>query len=358
MTKTSNQSFREICGAIHLHTTFSDGGVNYKELIDAAALLDLDFMVVTDHMSLGGLENGFEGFHGKLCTIVGYEHQDSINHNHYLAMGVMRVFHECTEPNEYVEAIKQAGGIGFLAHPAEKRHYFGNLPPYPWTAWNVSNFDGIEIWNQMSDWVEQIRSFFSIVRLFYPRRFLMAPPDELMQRWDSLNRQKFVSGIGGVDAHSRRVGKGLFSMQIFPIKVELKGIRTHIYLDNESVSDDFSTEKKKILNALRDGRGFFSNYRRADARGTKFYIDYNNGNRALPGKSSLYSLPAQITVEIPEKGIIHLIADGKKVHTVIGNKAEFDINREGIYRIEVYRKSKAWIYSNPFPVGNYPFVKI
>lgn len=346
---------KEICGAIHLHTTYSDGGVNYQELIDAANAVNLDFIAVTDHMSLGGKESGQEGFRGDVCVLVGYEHQDRINHNHYLALGVDEVFHNLDNPQDYINAVKDSGGIGFLAHPAEKRHYFGNLPPYPWTEWQVSGFDGIEIWNQMSDWIEKIRSPLSAIRLFYPRRFLAAPPSELLMKWDTLNRERFISGIGGVDAHTRRVGKGFFSILVFPIKVELQGIRTHVYLTDELDKSDFTGSKKAILNALRDGKGFFSNFRRGDARGTEFFMECNDGQIVLPGKPAHFSLPSRLLVSLPGMGTIHLVADGKRIRTVQGKKAEFQITDSGIYRIEVYRKSKAWIYSNPFPVGNYPF---
>ncbi|NLG17534.1 MAG: histidinol-phosphatase [Fibrobacter sp.] len=348
-------SVKEICGAIHLHTTYSDGGVGYQELIEAASSVNLDFVAVTDHMSLGGKENGFEGFAKDLCVIVGYEHQDSINHNHYLVFGVQKVFCGIDKPREYVKAVRDAGGIGFLAHPAEKRHYFGNLPPYPWTEWKIRGFDGIEIWNQMSDWMEKLRSPLSAIRLFYPRRFLASPPSELLKKWDLLNRECFISGIGGVDAHTRRIGKGLFSFLIFPIKVELKGIRTHLYIKNGLSKSDYDTSRESILGALRDGTGFFSNYRRGDARGARFYLRNNEGQMILPGKAASFSLPSMLFVEIPQRGSIHLIADGKRVKTVHGSKAEFQISKQGIYRIEVYRKTKAWIYSNPFPVGSYPF---
>jgi predicted aldo/keto reductase-like oxidoreductase len=36
----------------------------------------------------------------------------------------------------------------------EKRDKDGNIPPYPWTRWDIENYTGIEIWNHMSEWVE------------------------------------------------------------------------------------------------------------------------------------------------------------------------------------------------------------
>ena len=175
-----------------------------------------------------------------------------------------------------------------------------------------------------------------------------------MEKWDLLNKEHFVSGIGGVDAHTRRLGKGYLSMLVFPLKVELKGIRTHLYLKAPLDHDCFDNAQQSIIESLRDGYGFISNFRRGDARGTKLSIEYSDGSRAFPGKAAKTPLPAQITVELPEKGDIFLIANGNRGKSISAKKASFPIAKEGIYRIEVYRKSKAWIYSNPFPVGAYP----
>src|SRR5271157_651433 len=77
----------ELCGALHLHTTFSDGSVDFPTLIAGAKEVGLDFIVVTDHLSLKGREKGFEGFSDDLFVFIGYEHNDINNLNHYLVLG-------------------------------------------------------------------------------------------------------------------------------------------------------------------------------------------------------------------------------------------------------------------------------
>jgi predicted metal-dependent phosphoesterase TrpH len=355
--KFKHIDYKEICGAIHLHTTSSDGGVTCNELIAAAQSVGIDYIVVTDHMSLGCKDEGYEGTHDNLSVIIGYEHHDSNKLNHYLALGVNHVFKNAQKPQKYIDEVKSSGGIGFIAHPMEKRHYFGSLPPNPWLAWDSHGYDGLEIWNQMSEWVENLKSWKSVVRLMYPRRFLKNAPQEVLEKWDELNKERFVSGLGGVDAHTRRLGKGFCSLRVFPIRVELKGIRTHLYVDKSLDFSKFPVAKKAILSALQNGHSFISNYRRGDATGTKMFIDYNNGVRMVPGLSTQSSIPALITVELPAKSSIHLIVNGQKVSEKNGIKAEFEVTQSGVYRIEVFRNAKAWIYSNPFPVGSYPFVK-
>jgi len=348
-------TFNEICGAVHLHTTYSDGGVSFKELIDAAREIGLDYIAVTDHMTMDGSRDGYEGRHGDLQVIVGYEHNDRSNRNHYLVLGTDAVFGHLDCAGEYVKMVKEAGGIGFIAHPSEKRDYFGTLPPYPWTEWAVTGFDGIELWNQMSNWMEQLKSWISFIRLFYPRRFLSNIDPDLLARWDALNRTRFVGGIGGVDAHTRRLKFLMFHRTIFPIKIELKGIRTHLYLE-ESKQD---VSKENIIAALKSGRGFISNFRRGDARGTVMFLEYPDGSIRLPGNAGTDSqkppqLPAILHCRLPIKADVHFIRNGKIESGKTGSKLEFSIMEPGVYRLEIVRNDKAWIYSNPFPVGSYP----
>ena len=295
------------------------------------------------------------GFTTVSFVCVGYEHNDSNNLNHYLAIGSDRIAEFQDEPQRYVDEIKRRGGIGFLAHPVEKRHYFKKYPPYPWTKWDISNFDGIELWNQMSDWLENLKSWLDFMRLFYPRRFLVEIQRELLDRWDTLNRTRFVSGIGGVDAHTMKVRIGLFCRTIFPIKVELKGIRTHLYLETPLPRDDTAKAKAMLINALKRGNGFISNFRRDDARGTKIFLEDSAGRCVAPGLRDMeISLPARIAVSLVDTATIKLVLNGNYAQSCEGASAEFEITSPGLYRIEVYKKKFAWIYSNPFPVGVYP----
>jgi hypothetical protein len=349
--------FTEMCGVLHLHTTCSDGGVTFPQMIHAAGEVGLDYIVVTDHMTLAGKESGFEGFWGPVFVCVGYEHNDKNNKNHYLAVGTDAVIRYQDEPQGYIDRIKAAGGIGFMAHPVEKRHYLDAYPPYPWTDWNVTGFDGIELWNQMSDWLENLKSKLYFMRLFYPRRFLVEIQKELLERWDTFNRTRFVSGIGGVDAHSMKIKLGLLPLTVFPIKVELKGIRTHLYFPSPlpENAEDKGRAKALLLDALRKGRGFISNYRRSDARGTRIAVEYGTGRIGCPGvPDEEITLPACIRVSVPGHAEIRCIKNGACTGSVTGSSADFDVREKGLYRIEVWREKHAWIYSNPFCIGGYP----
>ncbi len=344
----------ELCGAIHLHTSYSDGGVDLPELVAAARSVGLDYVIITDHMTLVGRAE--EGFSGTCAVMVGYEHNDIHNRNHYLALGTTCVASSSASVQEYIDQIQADHGLGFIAHPCEKRNYFEKLPPYPWTQWDATGFTGIELWNQTSDWVEGLKSLRSFIRILFPRRFMANVNAELLARWDTLSKTRFVTGIGGVDAHTRKIGFGLISIAIFPIKVELKGIRTHVFLDN-ALPASFAEAQTLIYNALRNGNCCISNYRRGNAHGMRIWAEGADGVCCGVGQgTSVPQFPVVVHVRLPEAGEIYLVRNGSRIASCTGTVAAFDIATGGLYRIEVYKGKYAWIYSNHIPLGSYPFV--
>lgn len=347
--------WQELSGALHLHTTRSDGSVDVDGYVHTARQLGLDFIVLTDHMALPDAHQQVEGFHDGLFVMAGYEHNDENNRNHYLVIGTQGVIPEQKSVSHYVDAVRQLGGIGFIAHPFEKRRYFRGLPGYPWTAREVRGFDGIEIWNQMSDWVEHLKPGLSLIRILYPHRLLKGPPRECLSFWDMLNRESFISGVGGVDAHTKRIGIGPFRFLIFPLKVELKGVRTHLYLSQPLHVQGVAQARRTLMNALRDGRGFISNFRWGDARGSRFWLERQDGSVQMPGRALQSAMPpATLRVRLSRNATITLIHNSKACAVVRGAAADFSITHNGVYRIEVRRGTHPWIYSNPFPVGSYP----
>ena len=357
-------TIKEICGCTHLHTTFSDGSCGYETLVDAALDAALDYVCVTDHMNLEGRRTGWEGLHGALFVLVGYEHEDDKNLNHYLVFGVDEVAKGLTDPQDYINRVRESGGTGFIAHPAEKRSRFKSLPPYPWVRWDAQGFDGIEIWNQISDWMERLGSLQTPLRVFFPNRFLNSAPKELLERWDELNRDRFVSAIGGVDAHTRKIHIGPFNYVIFPIKVELRGVRTHLFVDGaEWTSGQGGADNKRmgaaLISAMRDGRGFISNFGRGgDARGSTMYLSDSGGAIQYPGRASETrqqpSFPLTMNVQLTQKAKILLLRNGKVIRSVSAKTAAWPVTEPGAYRVEAHRCGGVWIYSNHFPVGRYP----
>lgn len=346
----------EYIGAIHIHSVFSDGTADIDEIAGYADEVGLDFITITDHNTLRGLHENKEGWYGKTLVIVGTEINDKNNKNHYLAFGIDKTFSTRVEAKEYVKQVKEAGGIGFLAHPHEHRDSMKEHPPYPWTDWDTDDFNGIEIWNHMSEWMEGLTEENKFNHFVHPLRSIIAPSDETLKVWDELNIKRKVVGIGGVDAHAHKVNfMGFFEVEVFPYKVLFKSIRTHIFTAarlSEGVEKiDVERAKKQIYSALKEGRCFFSNYYRGDAKGFRFFAE--DGTKIYQmGESLALSDKIKLRVILPNvSGSINLIHNGRRIDQVENLDAEFIVTEKGVYRIEVFIDEKAWIFSNHIRVG-------
>ena len=119
----------EYIGALHIHSVYSDGTGTVDEIINYAREVGLDYLILTDHNTVKALKEGYEGWYGDTLFLVGCEINDKENKNHYLAFGIEDSYSTRMNANEYVKKVKDAGGIGFLAHPHEKRAHMEEHPP-------------------------------------------------------------------------------------------------------------------------------------------------------------------------------------------------------------------------------------
>jgi hypothetical protein len=338
-----------LTGVIHVHTLDSDGAKSHEDVAAIGRELGLDFLLFSDHMTLKSLHEGREGFYGDLLALIGYEHNDQDDCNHYLIFGGGEVFPESMTAAEYVAAAQANRSLGIMAHPDEIRGREARFRSYPWTDWNVTGFDGMEIWNQMSEWMENLKAYNQLRMILSPRKFLTAPTDRILRVWDELSRTRKVAGIAGVDAHGFIYRAGLLRLTIFPYKVQFKSLRTHLILA-EPLSRDFATAKGQVYDAIRDCRIFVSNYRWGDAGEFGFTIESGDRRVTMGGEVSLGPKTRAI-VSLPIIGRIRLIVDGRPAAEETGRQREFPITSPGVYRVEVYRGRKGWIFSNHIRVA-------
>lgn len=346
----------EYVGALHMHSTFSDGSGGVTEIAEYANEVGLDYIILTDHNTLRALKEGYEGWYDSTLLLVGCEINDKENKNHYLAFGINENPSTRLPAKEYVRRVKDAGGIGFIAHPHEERSSMEEHPPYPWTDWSIDEFTGIEIWNHMSEWMEGLTEQNKYNYFMHPLRSIESPPGKTLKVWDELNQRRKVVGIGGVDAHAHKVNLlGFFEVEVFPYKVLFKSIRTHILTDRKLPSKDsdknLSETKKIIYNTFEQGRLFVANYYHGDATGFRFFAE-SGGTIYHMGDSIELSDNIKLRVLLPNVvGTIKLLCNGEVIDEVDNYDAEFRIESPGAYRVEVYVDGKAWIYSNHIKIG-------
>ncbi len=128
-----------------------------------------------------------------------------------------------------------------------------------------------------------------------------------------------------------------------------KSIRTHI-LSERKISDlNNSDAEAEIIKTIKSGRCFFSNFRRGDARGFRFYIQTDQAEMQMGDIGT--TTGGTLHVFLPQKAECKVYRNGKIYHTEMTTKLAIDIP-EGIYRIEAKRNQRGWIYSNHIKLIN------
>ncbi|MCP4570459.1 MAG: histidinol-phosphatase [FCB group bacterium] len=336
-------------GVIHIHTLDSDGTKTHDEVAAIGNELGLDFLLFSDHMTLQSFDEGKEGYYDDILVLIGYEHNDLDDCNHYLIFDLDKVLPAASSPADYVRIAAERGALGIMAHPDEIRGRDARFRSYPWTAWDVTGFNGLEIWNQMSEWTELLKFFNQIMMVFSPRKCLRSPTRRILRKWDELSAQGRVAGIGSVDAHGFLYRAGPLRLTIFPYKVQFKSIRTHLLLDRP-LSKDLPEAKKQVYRAIRDCRAFVSNYRWGEAENFHFEIA-GSSDTAISGDQITLGGTTEARITAPLKGRIRLIGNGLVVAEQTGREFSHRLTEPGVYRAEVYRGKKGWIFSNHIRVN-------
>ena len=352
----------EYCGAIHIHSLYSDGTGKIDDIAKFADESGLDYIIMTDHNTLKPKEDGYERWLNNVMVIIGYELNDINNKNHYLVFGLDKVVGTFKDIGngelgsrlsaaQYVSQVNDGGGIGFIAHPDESRYHLPSHPPYPWTDTESEEYTGIEIWNHMSEWVEGLDETNKLDRLLHPLKSITAPLKKTLQRWDNSAMNRHVTGIGSVDAHAFKQNVlGFFELEVFPYKVLFKSIRTHVLVEDEiryNDEDNFEYDKKQVIEALRKGRCFIANSYHGNAKGFRFVAEYNGIVYNTGDTIMLNNLnKPKLRTMVPKSTSIRLIHNGVQITEHRGMELTCDVYEEGIYRVECREGNKGWIFSN------------
>lgn len=342
-----HEQLHEYVGVIHIHSTYSDGSRTIPDIAGIAGEVDLDFLMFTDHNTLQPKRDGKEGWYNGVLVAVGYEINDKDDRNHYLAFGTTEEVDPELPPAEYVNKVKSDNGFGIIAHPDEKREAMNEYPAYPWTDWENCHFDGIEIWNQMSEWMEGLTHFNKYWRVFNPRKSIITPMPETLKRWDEENKKRKVVGIGGVDAHGHIYTLwGIFNVTIFRYKVLFKTLRTHI-LTSQPFSGDGDPEQdiENLYTSIKNCQCFISNYYCGDARGFRFSASNDQENCQIGGQIK-FDKNTHFHVNLPRTAVAHLWCNGEKISSAKGRDLVFEVLNKGLYRVEVFYQNRPWIFSN------------
>ena len=124
----------------------------------------------------------------------------------------------------------------------------------------------------------------------------------------------------------------------------------HVLLP-EALSSDFQVAKDQIYGAIKKGHLFIGHDAIAASKGFRLAFSGESGTCALMGEELRFE-PGSLTVELPLRGLIRIIRNGREYSKGEANQFEAKVQKPGVYRVEVYKKTpifgwRPWIFSNP-----------
>ncbi len=351
----------ESVGNLHSHTPYSDGEGSHAEIAQAAIRAGLDFVIVTDHnIWVTGIPpyHCGEGEHSskRVLLLTGEEIHDQAlqpQSNHLLVYNARKELAALAyDPRRLLEAVNEAGGLSFLAHPFDYGSKLIDYEPIHWQRWDVTGFTGLELWNYMSEFARLLTSRTAAIRYALdPALGISGPPPEMLQKWDELTAagQRIVA-IGNSDAHAFKVKKFGRSAVIFPYEFLFRAVNTHL-LTAEPLNGDYEHDCNLIFSALRDGHCFVGYDAPASTRGFRFSAQGDN-TAAIMGDAISAARGVTLQVAAPARAELCLVRNGKVLaHKEVDTHLTYITSEPGAYRVEAYLEYKGqkrgWIFSNP-----------
>lgn len=348
---------QEYVGNLHSHTIYSDGHGRHNDLARAAIQAGIDFLVTTDHNVLVQGIDGYRYIGNKRVLLLAGEEIHDPNRipqkNHLLVYEAgAELAQHAGDPQALIEAVKDAGGLAFIAHPVDPAAPLFEESDLSWVNWEVNGYHGLEIWNYMTEFKSNLtswpRAFFYAYR---PQGMAVGPFPPVMARWDRLlDSGARVWAIGGSDAHALPVRKGPFRRTIFPYEYLFRAVNTHVLTD-KTLTGDAARDRVLLFDALRAGRCFVGYDLPASTRGFRFTAESESGRVGMGSEAGL-GLGVTFQIRTPAKCRLRLLRSGTPVQTWQDEShAVHSVNRTGIYRVEAdifYRgRWRSWIISNP-----------
>lgn len=351
---------REIIVNLHMHTRYSDGSGLHKDIAAAALKAGVDAVIVTDHNILVG---GFEGYYKeknwKILMLIGEEIHDQARDpqkNHLLVFGANRELAAFADnPQNLIHQVRAAGGICFLAHPNDPEAKAFNETDISWEDWSVQNYNGIELWNALSELKTVVPTkLHGAFYAFFPSFVAHRPIPKTLAKWDELlSTGNKVVAIGGSDAHALDMRMGPIHRIIFPYEFHFRAVNTHALLPGP-LTGDVNTDRDLIYKAFAAGHCFVGYDLPAPTKGFRFTAQGLDGSVIMGDEISAKN-GVTLQAKLPSNAEIVLLKDGLPVQTWKNQQACAHITTEpGVYRVEAYRrylgKKRGWIYSNPIYV--------
>lgn len=329
----------EYCGAIHVHSSYSDGTGEILDIITAGQKTGLDFIILTDHNTLKARTEGWEGWHKDLLLIIGEE--ISSQNGHCLAIGTTTEIEHQQSLQNIIDDIGKQKALSFLAHPHGVYRPLFKHRDHSWKNWNINSYTGLELWSYMFDWVKDFRFYRCWKHYYNPNAQITGPFPQTLKTWDHICQKSRSVCIGGVDAHARRYP--LLPLVVFPYADLFQTLRTRI-ITSEPLSGSPSDDILLLLQALEKGNCFVSYDSLYEGKGTRFG---SADGSLIMGDEQTFNGEVKLEIQLPVEAEITVLQNGLPFKHFRSKFCTFHAETPGVYRAEAKLEGKPWIFTNP-----------
>ena len=349
-------------GAIHVHSTRSDGSGDPASIAAAAARAGLNFVIFTDHGDATRQPDEPRYIDGVLCIDAV---ELSTDHGHVVALGLPRVPYPLGgEARDVLDDIARLGGFAIAAHIDSPKS------DLQWSD-RMTALGGIEWLNADSEWRDE--SFSSLARglFMYPAygtaalTTLLDRPISVLERWDALTAERRIVAIAGSDAHARLGLRNLGESEGGGSALHVPSYENTFrmfsnVLPSVTLSGDARQDAEVVLAAIREGR-LYSVIDGLAGPGTLSFTATSGTTTVsfgdvLPNADAATIL--RVSIQGPEDAQLALMKNGEVLETSTGATLERIVTgAPAVYRAEVSLPGAPgdpavpWMMSNPIYVG-------
>ena len=359
----ADQRDDSIAGALHVHTSASDGRSGPDEIAAAAARAGLRFIIFTDHGDATAAPGPPTYRHGVLC-LEGVE--ISTTDGHYIGLDLpASPYPLAGEARDVVEDVQRLGGFGVAAHPDSPK------ADLRWREWSAP-FDAFENVNPDTSWRVHLdrpgwRSKLVLVQALatYPFRpaesiaTLLVDSPATLARWDGLTGARRVVALAGVDAHAKLAlrdvdpGDNRFSLPLPSYEASFRTLSVHVRPE-QALTGEAAKDAVSVLGALRRGHA----YTVVDAIASPPFFQFTASNEqgaAREGDEIVAAGPLTLRVlsNAPPE-FTTTVFQGTRVFSTGHHGSDLVVPAPptpAVYRVEIRATdrpgSPAWIVSNP-----------
>lgn len=349
----------DYAGLIHVHTAYSDDATGtYAGRALTAAKQGIQFVIITDHDTLGPGVTGGDGWRDGVLMLTGVE--SSRTEGHLLAVGMETApLSHGTSTDSFLASVTGQGGLAVVAHPTHRK--------WAWEGPIDDRIGAMEILDLADQFAAsstaQKLAALAALPVAGPRAYLTmaARPDTALALWDRIGQRRRMVGLYAPDIHEALELSDDVKVPFPPAGDIMRLARNHV-LTTHALTGKLASDRATLLSAIGAGRLYVSLDILGDGRGFNFAAIAGPGRFEM-GSEAPAGPPYHFEVVVPDVGerlgaSIRLLRDGRVIAAArpgVTTLSHIDA-RPGVYRVEVSvpatgvghtGKDLVWIYSNP-----------